>query len=211
MQDTQQTPEILKHHMYLMYEVTVPHDYWNQECEDKVKWAPPGTFTTLADLMLGVKHDGCYKEPIYLIGVNNQFSIHPGNSRYVLNRVDHSMPPLKGIVVDRYNTSKQSIESVFGPCKLHEDNIISYWNFKNQPDKYNIGHTVKYGRNENKNGFDREWIDTGLAEFGVDITLRCMYNKKPVVEYGRGANIIEKDISCMSDFGKYVLEYFYET
>lgn len=213
MQDTQQTPEILGFDRYLIYEVTVPRSYWNQEVEDKLLWQDPSDFLTQGNALLGIWSDGFYEEPIHLTAVNNRYSLHPGTARYLLNRITSEMPPLKGLVVNRYGTTKEMIEDTFScEATLYEKSFDAYMQFKYKFGKQ--GHGIKMFRRKNKSDWDlmvHGYGDESKRHFlqGFDTTIRFTHKGKHLVDYGLNSTpTIEKEVNTLSEYAEVLLEVF---
>lgn len=210
MQNSQQTFEILRNDQYQMYEVIVPRTYWNQEQEDKVKWANDDTFFNTGRALIGCAQDGYYQEPLWITAINNTYSIHPGSSRYILNRVSSTMPPLKAIVVDRYGTSQQMISDTFEcDATSHRDNFVGYWRHKHNPAKQNDGHMFKPYRTTNKSQFDIDCTVDDTYIMGSKYTVRFTNNGRHLIDFGLGNNqLVEVEVQSTTEFGRALLTYF---
>lgn len=203
---------------YLIYQVVIPRDYYNQEIEDKIKWLDEGTLQISAAAFLNLKADGYYKKPITITAVNNTYSIHPGSHRYSLNRIDHTMPELYGLVIDRYGTSKGMIEDTFQcEAKPYEESFIGYFQYKNKIiNSYKTwGHGIKPFQTENKTRDDPDYDPKNFQKIyktlisGSIETVRFTHEGKHLLDIGLGKKItIEKEVKDFSEFGKAVLEYF---
>jgi len=203
---------------YLIYKVTIPRNYYNQEIEDKIKWFDESYLRTSAIGFLNLKKDGYYKNPITIIAVNNAYSIHPGSHRYVLNRVDSTMPELYGLVIDRYGTTKSMIEDTFQcEAKIYEEDFIGYFQYKNKVvnSHLTIGHGIKPFQDTNKIPSDPDYDPRNFHIFSNSMLLgstekvRFLHNGKRILDLGLGEKVtVEKEVKDFSEFGKAVLEYF---
>ena len=206
---------------YLIYKVTIPRNYYNQEIEDKIKWFDEGYLQTSVTGFLNLKKDGYYKNPITITAVNNTYSIHPGSHRYVLNKVDPTMPELYGLVIDRYGTTKSMIEDTFQcEAKIYEKDFIGYFQYKNKVvnSHLTIGHGVKPFQGTNKMPGDPEYDYPNFHSFynfynnmllGSTEKVRLLHNGKRILDLGIGEKVTaEKEVKDFSEFGKAVLEYF---
>lgn len=206
MQDTRKALDY-----YEIYKVTVPRDWHCPLMEDKVKWAPADTFHNVGRAVIGVHNDGYYAEPMIVTAVNNEYCVHPGSSRYLLNRVDPSMPPLTALIVNRYGTTQAQIEEQFYDVSLYDEDFVSFFKFKNNPNKGTVGHTFKPGRQVNKSEFDITVMDTNQDYLSYSQTkISFFYNQRHLVDFGPWN--IEPTTQCnvknMSDFATKVLEVY---
>lgn len=203
---------------YLIYQVTIPRNYYNQEVEDKVKWWDETHFRVAATVILNIKADGYYKNPITITAVNNEYSIHPGSHRYALNRIDPTMPELYGLVIDRYGTTKSMIEDTFQcEAKLYEEDFVGFFQYKNKVvnSHRTVGHGLKPFQTENKTTMDPHYDFKNLRNVSNDFLLgstekvRFTHEGKRILDFGLGEKItIEKEVKNLSEFGEVILEYF---
>lgn len=203
---------------YLIYQVIIPRDYYNQEIENKIKWFDEEYLHISATVFLNLKADGYYKNPITITAVNNEYSIHPGSHRYALNRIDPTMPELYGLVIDRYGTTKNMIEDTFQcEAKLYEEDFVGFFQYKNKVvnSHKTVGHGIKTFQATNKTPGDPDYDPKNIYNISKDLMLgstekiRFIHEGKRILDFGLGKKItVEREVKDFSEFGKVILEHF---
>ena len=192
-----------------IYEATVPRYFPFPHIEDRIN-ATERAYEITARVSCGLYWEGEYDDYCTIIAAENKFHIHPGLNRYMVSRVVSSMPEAKALIINRWNTSFETIKKNFPDAKLYRESFSAFLNFRDvyEPGEGTLlGHGIKPYKDSNKDAFFSA-VQDDLLFNRVDQGLEVLYNGERKIILGNTLRYKTVEIEDIYDYVRQVLIHF---